>query len=62
MTHECDRPGCHAEAHHRTVTGQVLCDRCDDRLTVAETACQANNGTPAPLAGWWRALRRRRAA
>ena len=58
-THKCDYPGCIAEGRHLTVMGRVYCDKCNDRLVVAETGCLAGNGTPTPLAGWWRRLRTR---
>jgi hypothetical protein len=55
-THICDGPGCTAEGIHPTVMGKLLCEHCNDALVVAETGCQAGNGTPAPPAGWWRRL------
>ena len=58
-THTCDYPGCIAEGRHKTVMGRVYCDKCNDRLVVVETGCLVANGTPTPLAGWWRRLRTR---
>lgn len=56
MTRQCDAPGCTGEAHHRTVMGRMLCERCNEMQEAAEMACLTGNGTPAPPAGWWRRL------
>lgn len=61
---ECDIIGCTAEAEHRTVTGDKLCERCHEERLAAESACMAGNGASPPLAfvSWWRRVLRRHPA
>lgn len=55
---QCEIPGCTADAHTHTVTGQHLCEHCHENRVADEAACMALNGASAPLAfvSWWRRL------